>query len=239
MSLLSIAFPLSSEMLWIVFALIQFCMFIITYRFFGKTGLFVWIAFSTIVANIQVVKTVELFGVAATLGNITYGTIFLASDVLNEKYGKQQAKQGVVVGFLALIVMTLIMQYALLFPPNEGGSDMQEALQLIFGLQWRIAVGSLAAFFISQRIDVWMYHLMKVKTKGRYLWLRSSVSTMVCQLIDTFIFCSIAFLGEMPASIWWQIFWTTYLLKFLVAAMATPFMYWARSIKPRSVPSDN
>ncbi len=53
----------------------------------AKRVLFVWIGFATVCANLQVVKTVELFGLTATLGNIMYGTVFFATDVLNEKYG--------------------------------------------------------------------------------------------------------------------------------------------------------
>lgn len=56
-------------------------------------GLFVLIGFATVCANLQVVKTVELFGLTATLGNVMYGTIFFATDVLNEKYGPAEAKK--------------------------------------------------------------------------------------------------------------------------------------------------
>ncbi len=84
---------MTNEVLWIVFALINFLLLIFIYRIFGKNGLLVWIGMSTVVANLQVLKMVELFGVTATLGNIVYGSIFLATDILNEKYGKEEAKK--------------------------------------------------------------------------------------------------------------------------------------------------
>ncbi|NGP44674.1 queuosine precursor transporter [Bacillaceae bacterium SIJ1] len=228
------ALPFTQEGFWFIFALIQFLMLLITYRLFGKTGLLVWIGFTTIIANIQVVKTVELFGIVATLGNITYGTIFLATDLLNEKYGKEEARRGVMVGFFALVLMTIIMQLALLFPPSADGAEVQDAFATIFGLQWRIALGSLAAFLVSQWIDVGLYHFLKIMTGGKRLWLRNNVSTMISQLLDTLVFCSIAFLGTMPASVWWQIFVSTYVLKFIVAFIDTPFLYWARRLKVKS-----
>lgn len=73
-------------------------------------GLFVWIGFATVCANLQVVKTVELFGLTATLGNVMYGTIFFATDVLNEKYGPAEARKAVWLGFSTLLTLTFVMQ---------------------------------------------------------------------------------------------------------------------------------
>ncbi|KDE22505.1 hypothetical protein EF83_17085, partial [Bacillus subtilis] len=80
---------------WIFFAIIHFIIVLLFYKGFGKMGLFVWIGFATVCANLQVVKTVELFGLTATLGNVMYGTIFFATDVLNEKYGPAEARKAV------------------------------------------------------------------------------------------------------------------------------------------------
>lgn len=63
-------------------------------------GIFAWIALATIVANVEVLKCVDIFGMALTLGNVTYGSIFLATDILNEKYGVEEAQKSVYLGFL-------------------------------------------------------------------------------------------------------------------------------------------
>ena len=81
-----------NEIIWIIFALINFTFFLTSYKFFGRTGIIIWIVLATILANIQVLTVVDLFGVEASLGNILYGTIFLGTDVLNEIYGKKEAK---------------------------------------------------------------------------------------------------------------------------------------------------
>ncbi|MFT4414143.1 queuosine precursor transporter [Fredinandcohnia humi] len=218
-----------NETLWFIFAIVNFILVLSIYRMFGKSGLFVWIGFSTVVANLQVVKTVELFGLTATLGNIMYGTSFLVTDILNEKYGKDEAKKGVWLGFFTLLAMTIIMQFVLLFKPHEV-DIAQGSLQTIFGLLPRIAIGSLLAFIISQYTDVLIYAKIKsMFPKDSQLWLRNNGSTMISQLLDTFIFTSVAFIGVYPFEVWIEIFLTTYLIKWLVAVMDTPFMYIAKS----------
>lgn len=219
---------MSNELLWVLFALINFSLLLIFYRLFGKMGLFVWIGMATVVANIQVLKTVELFGLTATLGNIMYGTAYLATDILNEKYSKNDAKKAVWLGFSSLLAMTLIMQIALQFEP--GASDIaQGALDTLFGLIPQIALGSMAAYIISQYFDVWIYDkIRKLLPQTKYLWIRNNVGTMISQLLDTVVFCSIAFYGQYPFDVWLEIFITTYVIKFIVAIIDTPFMYIAK-----------
>ena len=84
------------------------------------------------------------------------------------------------------------------------------------------------AYAISQFHDVWLYHHIGEKTQKRHLWLRNNLSTMVSQLIDTVIFCGIAFWGVFPTLIFIEIAVTTYLFKLAVAVMDTPFIYLAK-----------
>ncbi|MBG9789371.1 MULTISPECIES: queuosine precursor transporter [Brevibacillus] len=218
--------------LWfgIGFVLVNFILFLVCYRFFGKVGLYAWIGFATVLANIQVVKIVELFGFAMTLGNTMYATIYLCSDLLNEKYGQEQAKKAVWFGFFTLITTTIIMQMALKFVPHPDELAKQDALAMIFGLLPRLAIASLTSYFISQFLDVRIYtFLKKICPKRNQLWIRNNGSTLISQLVDTVIFCTIAFLGELPMNIWFHILITTYLIKFVVSAASTPILYIARN----------
>lgn len=218
--------------LWfgIGFVLVNFLLFLLCYRFFGKVGLYAWIGFATVLANIQVVKVVDLFGFAMTLGNTMYATIYLCSDLLNEKYGQEQAKKAVWFGFFTLIATTIIMQMALKFQPHPDAVEQQGALALIFGLMPRLAIASLTSYFISQFLDVRIYtFLKKVCPKRNQLWIRNNGSTLISQLVDTVIFCSIAFLGVLPMDMWFDILITTYLIKFVVSAASTPILYIARN----------
>ncbi|ERM15955.1 queuosine precursor transporter [Brevibacillus laterosporus] len=218
--------------LWfgIGFVLVNFVLFLLCYRFFGKVGLYAWIGFATVLANIQVVKIVELFGFAMTLGNTMYATIYLCSDLLNEKYGQEQAKKAVWFGFFTLIATTIIMQMALRFVPHPDGLANQDALAMIFGIMPRLVIASLTSYFISQFLDVRIYtFLKKICPKPNQLWIRNNGSTLISQLVDTVLFCTIAFLGVLPMDTWFDILLTTYLIKFVVSAASTPILYIARN----------
>ena len=180
-----------------------------------------------ILANIQVMKLVSLFGMTATLGNILYGTSFLATDILSENYGKKDANLAVHIGFFMLLMMVVVMKFAILFIPNPH--DMaHEALSKIFGLTPRVAGASFCAYACSQYHDVWMFHLLKDKTHDKHLWLRNNVSTMVSQAIDTGIFVGVAFYGMYPTNVLLSLFLSTYVIKWIVALSDTWCVYLAR-----------
>ncbi len=221
-----------NEILWLGFALLDLCMVLLVYRFFGRVGLFGLIVFNLIICNIQVLKTIELFGLTTTLGNILYASVFLSTDILSEVYGKKQAKKAVMLGFTALVMTTVYMQIALRFIP-DASDFAQPHLEAVFGLMPRIALGSMAAYLVSQLHDVWAFHLIRDKTSGKHLWLRNNLSTLVSQLLDSLIFCLIAFWGVFEGAVWTEILLTTYLFKILVAFMDTPFIYLAKRIAPK------
>jgi len=224
-----------NELLWGVMLLINFSAILFSYRVWGKTGLYIWVPLAVIIANIQVTKTIHLFGLTATLGNIVYATSFLVTDILSENYGKKDAKKAVGIGFFALIVMTVLMNLALYFMPDE--SDFaQSSLQTIFSIMPRIALGSLTAYGLSQLHDIWAYDMWKRRfAEDKYLWMRNNFSTMVSQLIDTVVFTLIAFSGVFPWPVLAQIMITTYLLKWVVALLDTPFLYLAKRWKSKGI----
>ena len=220
-----------NELLWGVMLLVNFSAILVSYRMWGKTGLYIWVPIAVMIANIQVTKTIHLFGLTATLGNIVYATSFLVTDILSENYGRKDAGRAVGIGFFALIVMTVLMNLALYFIP-DGSDFAQGSLMTIFSIMPRIALGSLTAYGISQLHDIWAYDLWKRKfSDDKYLWMRNNFSTMVSQLIDTAVFTLIAFTGVFPWPVLLQIMITTYLLKWVVALLDTPFLYLAKRWK--------
>lgn len=229
---------MQNEILWLVMLLANFLLIILAYRLFGKWGLIMWIPISVIVANIQVIQTVKLFGLVATLGNIVYATSFLVTDILSENYGKKEAQKAVWIGFFSLISMTFLMNLALQFKPFSGdefAAVAHDATSTIFSLMPRIAVASLAAYLLSQRHDVWAYHFWRNRfSKDSQIWLRNNLSTMISQLIDSVVFVAIAFWGVYEWNVLFEIFITTYILKWVVAAADTPFVYWGKAIFKRN-----
>lgn len=219
---------LSNEILWLLLLLANFFFILAAYRFFGKTGLYIWIPISTILANIQVLKMVDLFTIGVTLGNITYASSFLVTDILSENYGKASARKAVFIGFFSLSATVIIMNLALMFKPNEV-DFIQESLKNIFSLLPRIALASLVAYGVSQLHDVWAYNFWKTRLpQTKFLWLRNNASTAVSQLLDSIIFTFIAFWALLPTSEFFEILITTYLLKLIVAVVDTPFLYLAK-----------
>jgi uncharacterized integral membrane protein (TIGR00697 family) len=220
---------LYNSALWFGFLILNLIVVVVVYRYFGKAGLYMVIVASVITANIQVLKTVRLFGLVSTLGNVIYGCVFLATDILSEVYGKKSAQRGVWLGFAGMVLVTVWMQISLIFIP-DASDFAQESLETIFGIMPRIMAGSILAYLLSQHHDVLAFHYWKNKTEGRFLWLRNNASTMVSQIIDTVAFSLVALWGVFEIDVWWQILLTTYLMKWIVAVVDTPFIYLAKRL---------
>ncbi|ULG70988.1 queuosine precursor transporter [Macrococcus brunensis] len=216
--------------LWAVIAFIAtFTCLVVMYRLFGRNGLFVWVAVGTIIANIQVIKTIEVFGITATLGNVLFASIYLATDILNDVYGRATAKKAVWLGFASVIVMVLLMSISLGFKPGE--SDIaQDSMQTLFGLVPRIALGSIIAYLIGQYVDVYIFNWIKKRfSSDRTFYIRAYGSTTVSSLIDTALFSIIAFYGVLPNPAVMEIFVTTYVFKLITTVCNVPFGYLAKS----------
>ena len=217
-----------NELLWFLTLILSFTSIILCYKYLGKNGLFLWIIVATLVSNIQTVKTVELFGLETSLGTILYGSTFLATDILNYKYGLKESRKTIIYGFLSMIIMTIFMIICLLYQPSVNDFS-QESLSIIFSFNIRITIASLVGFCVSQFMDTLIFH--KLQKKYKKLWLSNNASTMFCQIVDTVIFTLITYAGTMNFNAIIEIMISMYIFKFFVALLDTPFMYLASKIK--------
>lgn len=217
-----------------------FLLMVLMFRFFGKEGLYAWVAMGTIIANIQVLKTVDIFTISATLGNVMFASIYLATDILNDIYGRKVAKKAVWLGFSSTLIMIIVMQISLAFKPSDA-DIAQTALQSIFGVVPRIAFASILAYIIGQHIDVFIFStIRKIFSSDRTFYIRAYGSTALSSIIDTALFVLIAFYGgPLPNSVILEIFITTYLLKLLATILNVPFGYWAKSMYRRGKVHDH
>lgn len=208
---------------------VTFIVMVLMYRCFGKQGLIAWVAIGTIIANIQVIKTVDIFGISATLGNVMFASIYLATDILNDIYGRKVAKRAVWLGFSSTLVMIIVMQMSLHFIPAPEDIS-QKALSTIFDLVPRIALGSIIAYIIGQHVDVFIFSMIKkVFQSDKTFIIRAYGSTVLSSIIDTALFVTIAFIGTLPASVVFEIFITTFVLKLVSTIFNVPFGYIAKS----------
>ena len=106
--------------------------------------------------------------------------------------------------------------------------SVHEATQTLFNFTPRFILGSLLAYFISQRLDVYLFHRLKEKTAGRKLRLRNNVSTLMSQAVDTVIYSLVVWWGVVDLLIAIQLALAKYVFKIVIAIVDTPFIYWAR-----------
>lgn len=217
-----------NELLWLSYLFLNFTAVILVYRFWGKGGLLSVVPLSIVMANIQVWKMMTLFGIEGiTMGNIAFGGIFLASDILSENEGKEYAKKVVSIGFASMLFTTLTMKIVLNIQPSPD-DIMQGALTQVFGWLPRIAFASVCGFAASQAFDIWSYQIIKkIRPKFEDIWIRNNVSTIVSQILDNIVFSFLAFTGTYSLEVIINIIISTYVLKVLIALLDTPFVYIA------------
>jgi len=180
-----------------------------------------------------------LFGQSGLAFTLTCGVLlwpleFIMTDIINEYYGPKAVRRISIIA-VCLISYAFLMYYmAIGIPPADfwigsgkknGIDDMQVAFSGVFGQGMRIIVGSIVAFLVSQIVDVTVFHKIKKRTGEKYVWLRATGSTLVSQLVDSYIVLFIAFSGVFT---WQQILAIgimNYTYKFLIAIILTPTLY--------------
>jgi len=178
---------------------------------------------SLLVANVVAGKVVDLFGFIVPAAVVAYGVTFLCTDVINEIWGKAQARKTVMLGLKVQLASTVLILLAIWLPPAIFAVDFNEAFKTVLGQNVRVVFASLTAYTISQAHDVISFNFWRKKTKGKHKWIRNNLSTMTSQIIDTAIFITIAFWGLVP-NLLWMIF-SQYIIKAIIALIDTPFFY--------------
>ncbi len=182
-----------------------------------------------------------LFGQSGLSFNLTCGVLlwpleFIVTDIVNEYYGPKAVRR-ISYTAVVLILYAFIMFYAAIQVPGadfwfgsqkeKGLDNMQVAFNGIFGQGMWIIAGSITAFLVSQFVDVYVFHKIKKATGQKYIWLRATGSTLVSQLVDSFIVLFIAF--KIGNGWSWQlvlaICLVNYTYKFSMAIILTPVIY--------------
>lgn len=214
-----------NEVLFFVELIFCFGMLVVADKLFGKYGIFGWISIASILANIQTAKQIDVFGLSATLGTIMFASIYLATDILTEKYSFEDSKRGVYIGLFSTITYLVSMQIACRYIPNDF-DYVSGSMAEVFSFAPRICISSVIMFFISNFVDVHLFQKLKER-KGNKLWMRNNVSTIVCNCLENFFFIFGAFLGIYSFSECILIALSTSAIEIVASLLDTPFLYFA------------
>ncbi len=162
-----------------------------------------------------------------TMGVIPFPITFLITDLINEYYGKPGIRFITVIGMAMIMLMYVILLIDMSIPAAPISPVNDSQFNAVFGQSNRIILGSVIAYLIGQLIDIQIFHFVKNRTGGKFLWLRATGSTFVSQLIDSFVVLFIAFSGKIPFDQIINIGITNYIYKFFIAIILTPVIYAA------------
>lgn len=215
--------------LGVISIILTFSSVVLMEKLFKKEGLYVWVSIATILANIIVCKTVTILGLTSSLGNIMFASNFLATDILSEKYGKEDAKKAITIALVSTIIFIVTTQISLLYIPDT--TDIaQESMKTLFGLNLRTSIASLSMFYISNLFDIYLFDRLRQKYPKK-LWLRNNVATIISNSVENYFFATIAFLGifDIPTII--SIATTGTIIEIIIALLDTPFIYLSKKLR--------
>ncbi len=174
-------------------------------------------------ANIIVNRLVTFGGLVFNGDLFLFPLTYIFGDILTEVYGFKRARLVIWVGFLANIIMALYFSAVLQLPFPAEFTD-NESFMKVLGSTPIIVTASLVAFFFGEYANSATMSILKKKTDGKMLWMRTIGSTLVGQLVDTVLFMTIA-LSYLPANVLIQIIAVNYGIKVAYEILATPLTY--------------
>ncbi len=182
------------------------------------TGLFIG---ALVIGAVLAAKIILIGSIVVPGGVLAYSLTFACADILTEIYGKPLTNKVVWVGLFTMIMVLGLIQLTIIWPaaPFYTQADSFKAL---LGSSERIIIASITAYLISQFLDVWLFARLKELTQGRWLGLRNNVATILSQLVDSMIFVTIAFYGNLPIG---DLIVGQWMVKIVIALLDTPFVY--------------
>ena len=196
---------------------------------------------NAVVAELIGGKLIQIGPFVMSIGILPWPVVFLTTDLINEYFGEKGVRRlsFITAGLIAYAFLVLLLAIAI--PAAKGISPVNdEQFQAVFGQSMWIIVGSIMAFLVSQLIDVSVFWYFRNKTGSKKIWLRTTGSTVISQLFDSFIVLGVAF--WLPGKINFETFigsaLTGYTFKLGIAILLTPLIYWGHRIIKNYLDSD-
>ncbi len=177
-----------------------------------------------LISNIITIKTINIWGLIFTAGDILFPFTYILNDVFTEVYGFDKSKLIIWTSFFCNLLMIIIFKITILLPSSES-FEMQEELVKILGSTPRILIASFISFLVGNFANSIVMSKMKVKTEGKYLALRTIGSTLIGEGLDTLIFIPIVFINNLDLQTMIFLVIDTYILKVSLEIILTPITY--------------
>jgi uncharacterized integral membrane protein (TIGR00697 family) len=183
---------------------------------------------NAVVAELIGGKLIQVGSAVMSIGILPWPIVFITTDLINDYFGEKGVRKLSLIT-ASLIAYTFVILYLAMQIPAVDGKNLVTDAQFngVFGQSMWIIVGSITAFLVSQLIDVTIFHFVKNRTGNKMIWLRSTGSTVISQLFDSFIVLGIAFwmTGKMTTEVFITSAFTGYFVKLIIAILMTPLIY--------------
>ncbi len=174
-----------------------------------------------VIANLLEVKVVRFGSLSATAGLVVFPLSYIINDCIVEVYGFQRARFVIWLGFLMNLVVVLLIQLALVLPPDPVWTG-QQAMEVVYGSTPRILLASFTAFVCGSMVNAYIMSRMKVMSRGRYFSARAILSTLFGEGVDSLVFFPIAFGGVLPWSTVLTLIWSQAVIKTAYEVVVLP-----------------
>lgn len=180
-------------------------------------------------------KLIAIAGFTMSIGVIPWPVVFVTTDLVNEYYGPKAVRRLTLLAVGLIVYSFAILFIAIQVPASDISPVSDGAFSQVFGQSLWIIVGSVTAFALSQLIDALVFVFARSATGGKMLWLRAMASTVVSQLIDTFVVTYVAFRlpGKMTTAEMFEVSFSSYIYKFVIAVATVPVIYLGHGIVDR------
>ena len=177
-----------------------------------------------LISNIGATKLIEFGPIITDGGAFLFPLVYITGDVLSEVYGLKAARRAIYLGF-ALAVLAAFTFWLVQISPPANGYENQEAFEAVLGFVPRIVLASICGYLVGQLLNAYVLVKIKERTQEKALWLRLIGSTVIGELADTVVFCTIAFYGIITGGEFINYVIVGYIYKTLLEVVLLPITY--------------
>lgn len=195
---------------------------------------------NALVAELIGGKLIDVGSAVMSIGILPWPVVFVTTDLINEYFGEKGVKKLSLITAGLIAYTFFVLFFAIKIPSSGISSVTSDQFKAVFGQSQLIIIGSIVAFLASQLIDVTIFHFVKKRTGNKMIWLRSTGSTIISQLFDSFIVLGIAFWlpGVMDFKTFLISGFTGYTVKLVIAILMTPMIYLGHFLIQKYISKD-